>query len=471
MAFDSKNKKTIAIFEKIEAYVSSDSHSFQTLSLLTSNGHRLTGSSNGKSAEELVYKEFSNSNLNVAYQPFITQAWSRKMVQLNVVPSNSDNYRSVDAVALAHSPISAKVTGVIVDCGDGLASDFEYIENLSGKVALMNIGIRNPKNKDQKNLHRSEKTALAIAKGAAAVIIINGVEGGVLLTGTASVTGELIPIPAVCISLESGAMIKQWIADEQHIEADIDMLNSFKPVTARNVIATYPGSSKYEKEQIIVGAHLDSWDLASGAVDNGLGASTVIELAKLFKKLKLKTKRPIQFVLFMGEEQGLLGSKHFVTQAIENKSIDDIALMMNMDMLNDTKGFNSFGSTELHQFIEQTSTLILASDSTYKNQHSKSFGLHSDHQPFMLAGINILCPAGQLSKATLNCYHADCDNINLVVPQELENNLKYCAMMLYALANKETLPKRKTSIETRDYLIKNGLKEELVLGKEWKWSN
>lgn len=470
-SFVQKDKKTLAVFEQIDSYVSSFHHTYQTLTLLTENGHRLTGTSNGRNAEKLVYDELVSNKLATKFQEFETKAWARKMVKLNVVPSNSDNYREVDAVALAHSPVAAKVNGVIVDCGDGLASDFGLIDDLHGKVALFNIGIRNPKNQGQKNLHRSEKTALAIAKGASGVIIVNGVEGGVLLTGTASVTGELIPIPAVCISLESGAMIRKWIEDEKNIEADIDMLNTFKPVTARNVIATYPPSSKNNNEVIVVGAHLDSWDLATGAVDNGLGASTVIELAKLFKRLKLKTKRPIQFVLFMGEEQGLLGSKHYVAQAIENKTIGNIALMMNMDMLNDTKGFNSFGNSELQDLIEKTSEMILKTDSSYKNQHSKSFGLHSDHQPFMLAGVNILCPAGRLSKETLNCYHADCDNINLVVPEELENNLRYCAMMLYALANTPALPKQKTSDETRDYLILNGLKDELVLGKEWKWSN
>ncbi|MDZ7899641.1 MAG: M20/M25/M40 family metallo-hydrolase [Arcicella sp.] len=92
------------------------------------------------------------------------------------------------------------------------------------------------------------------------------------------------------------------------------MLNfSLRPIRARNVIATLIGNSKkYKKEKIVIGGHLDSWDLATGAMDNGIGSFTVMDVARVFQSLKLRPKRTIGFVLFMGEEQGLLGSKAMV---------------------------------------------------------------------------------------------------------------------------------------------------------------
>src|ERR1700756_4835370 len=65
-------------------------------------------------------------------------------------------------------------------------------------------------------------------------------------------------------------------------------------------------------EVVILGAHLDSWDLGTGATDNGTGSMAVLEAARALEKLGVKPKRTIRFVLFSGEEQGLNGSKAYV---------------------------------------------------------------------------------------------------------------------------------------------------------------
>ncbi|UBM60697.1 M28 family peptidase [Marinilongibacter aquaticus] len=432
-------------------------------------GHRLTGSENGKKAEQMAYDLFEKYGLkNTQFIPFEVSSWSREQVSLKIVPDQSDNFRDVEVVSLAHSPIAANVSGKIIDCKDGLESDFEDVgDSLSGNIALFNVDVRYDKNKGKPNLHRSEKTALAIKNGAAAVILVNRVKGGVLLTGTASVTGDLIAIPAVCVSLESGRAIRKWIRDEKNIMAQIDMTNHFEPVRARNVAAKYNG--KLKKETIVVGAHLDSWDLAQGAIDNGLGAFSVIDIARVFKDLKLKTKRPIQFVLFMGEEEGLLGSKAYLDYLKKTGDIENVAMMVNLDMVNDCSGFNAFGDEKMKSLVEKYGKEIQDFDPNYKNKNYNSAGLHSDHQVFMTAGVPICTPTGHLSPSAINCYHADCDKIDLVNKSEINNNVKYTAMMLYELANSHKLPAKKNSEETRDYLIAQHLKEALILGKEWLW--
>lgn len=227
-SFKTKQDKIEEIFTKINQEVLYRGKAYSALGEATSKiGHRLTGSTNGKKAEEFAFNFFKEAGFkDVKYMPFEVETWSRDTVSLSIAPSNSDNYRDIEVVALAHSPVSAHVTQQIVDCGDGLDTDFEEIKDkVKGKVALMNIGISLEKNKGQKNLHRSEKTALAIKYGAVGVIIANQVKGGVLLTGTASVTGALIEIPAVCVSVESGAQIRKWMKDEPNANllAVIDM--------------------------------------------------------------------------------------------------------------------------------------------------------------------------------------------------------------------------------------------------------
>jgi len=80
-----------------------------------------------------------------------------------------------------------------------------------------------------------------------------------------------------------------------------------------NTVAEIPGSEKPD-EVVIIGAHLDSWDLATGATDNGTGSAAVLEAARALKKSGVKPKRTIRFVLFTGEEQGLNGSKAYVAK-------------------------------------------------------------------------------------------------------------------------------------------------------------
>ncbi|MFT5883599.1 MAG: carboxypeptidase Q [Arcticibacterium sp.] len=471
-AFLTQKKGRLAIFEKINSEVNKNGQAYSTLDkLIKATTHRLTGSENGRKAEEFAFKAFQDFGYSsAAYLPFETESWSRRSVTLSLVPDNSDNFREVEVVSLAHSPKAASVTAKIVNCKDGLKSDFELIgEELKGKIALFNINIQYRDNKGKLNLHRSEKTALAIKYGAAGVIIANSVKGGVLLTGTASATGELIPIPAVCVSYESGRYMKNWIKDETHILAQIEMLNSFKPVRARNILAKHKGSTKYQGEKIIVGAHLDSWDLANGAIDNGIGAASVMDVARVFKKLNLKTKRPIEFILFMGEEQGRLGSKALVEELKRTGEIDNIGLMINLDMTSNILGFNAFGNSKLEHLTSTFGKEINTVDKNYQNLNTSNAGLHSDHQSFMMEGIPVTRPNKKLAQKAQDCYHADCDTFDLVSEIDINNNVKYTAMMLYALANADKLPPRKTLEETKEYLISQNLKEALILGKEWFW--
>jgi hypothetical protein len=472
--FTAKEDELKTIFLKINQDVLKNGKVYETLGDATSTiGHRLTGSTNGKKAEEYAFNLLKKYGYpQTQYQPFVVESWSRDTVSLTLVPEKSDNYVDYEVVALAHSPVSSHVTGKIVDCGDGLEDDFEKVKvEVKGKIALFNINIQSGSNKGKKNLHRSEKTALAIQYGASGVIIANAVEGGVLLTGTASVTGELIPIPAVCVSVESGKSMRRWIRDEKNILAVIDMRNFSRPINARNVVATLPGISKKLKgEKIIIGGHLDSWDLATGAMDNGIGSFTILDVARVFKALNLKTKRTIEFTMFMGEEQGLLGSRYMVKKYMETGQLENVKLMMNLDMVNNTMGFNAGGNDALKAKMDEIGEIIKQIDVEYKNINRNSAGLHSDNQPFMLRGVSTCSPSGNFPVKAYNCYHANCDRFDLINKDQINNNVRFTAMMLYALANLDELPtKIMTDIETKEFLTKQNLKKELIIGKDWRW--
>ncbi|MFD2932773.1 M20/M25/M40 family metallo-hydrolase [Spirosoma flavum] len=459
-------------FTRINNEVREHSRAYETLADASQRvGHRLTGSPNGTRAETYAFDLLSSYGFKeVRYEPFEVEAWMRDTVTLAVVPDKSDNFRDVPVVALAHSPIEAHVKGEIVDVGNGLEGDFAALKTkLKGKVALVNIGLAAP-TKGARNLHRSEKTALAIQYGATGVIMVNLVPGNVLLTGTASVTGKLISIPSVCISLESGQALRAWMQEEhEKLHAQIDMTNMSRKIRARNVIATLKGS-KYPEEKIIVGGHLDSWDLATGAIDNGIGSFAIIDIARTFKALKLKPKRTVEFVLFMGEEQGLLGSRAMVENLKKAGQLDKVRYMINLDMTNDPTGLNAFGRNDMTSFLNTVGETIKEVEPEFANQMENQAGLHSDHQPFMLEGVPVAGMNGHLTKEVLDCYHANCDRLNLVNANQLKNTVRYSAMLLFALADADDIPtRRQTDAQTRDYLVTQGLRTPLQIANEWRW--
>lgn len=458
-------------FQSINDEVLENSEAYNRLKEATETiGHRLTGSENGAKAEQYVYDKLKSYGLeDVKFQEFEVEAWSRGNVELtSIINEKSD---TIAAVSLGHSPVEAQVSAPVVDMGNGLASDYENIgDSLKGKIVLMYISLLPETPEGTKNLHRSEKAALAIKNGAAGVVIFNQVEGGVLLTGTASVTGELLPIPAVCIGYEDGMAMKKQLEEEPgSVTVNIDMTNNSGLIKARNVIATLPGSEVPE-EKIVVGGHLDSWDLATGAIDNGIGSFAVLDIARTFKANGLQPKRTVQFVFFMGEEQGLFGSRHMVTEAEKNGAIDDIKFMMNLDMSGNPIGMNASGADIDTTFFNTLGSEMQEVDTIYQAKFSSRAGLHSDHQPFMLAGVPILSVRSNLDRSIYSCYHADCDSFDLVNKEHITNTTRFATMMVYALADAEKLPAKKMDSEqTRQFMIDNGLEENLKMQGDWKW--
>lgn len=463
-----QNPQWNSVFAQINNEVQSNSTAYSTLKDASERiGHRLTGSENGKKAEQYAFNLLRSYGFKVKYQPFQVESWSRGTIETKV--GAGSELAEIKSVSLAHSPVKADLMAALVDMGNGLDDDYLVKpEIVKGKIALVYLGILPGSESGLKNLHRSEKTALAIKYGASGIIIFNTVPGGVLLTGTASVTGKLIPLPAVCIGFEDGIQLKERLKRED-VQASISMTNFSGLINAKNVIATLKGTD-LTKGKIVVGGHLDSWDLATGAIDNGIGSFSILDMARTFSVLKLQPKRSIEFVMFMGEEQGLLGSRAYVEKALKNGSANQIRYMLNYDMTNDPKGYSSSSavSKELFQSIGSIASSI---DTAFKNTFTSGAGLHSDHQPFMLQGIPTGgASGGKLPNNSGRCYHADCDAFDLVDEQGMKNTVRFNSMLIYGLADAtEIISIRLSDIETRDFLLKNNLKEPLQIAGDWRW--
>ena len=158
-----------------------------------------------------------------------------------------------------------------------------------------------------------DRDAFLKAEGVAAVLRDAGKDHALLnMGGIGGSDYNVGAVPTAFVTAEGYRLI--WrLLKRGPVEMEIEMKNSFseKPVEVYNTVAEIPGSEKPD-EVVMLGAHLDSWDLGTGATDNGTGSMAVLEAARALRKLGLKPKRTIRFVLFTGEEQGLVGSKKYV---------------------------------------------------------------------------------------------------------------------------------------------------------------
>lgn len=452
------------VLDLINKEVQQNSEAYQQLKKATETiGHRATGTENGRIAEEYAANLLRSYGYDVSFQEFTFSGWNRKSLDLKI------NNQPIKAVALAHSPANVSLSGELIDLGNGLEEDYKKIgDKVKGKIVFAALGLLDGTPKEIENLHRSEKTALAEKYGAKGIILFNRPAGGILLTGTASVTGEIIKIPAINISLEDGLKIKENQSKGKEI-AKIAMKNDVGQMKGRNIIAKKIGS-KFPNEKIVLGGHLDSWDLATGAIDNGVGSFSVMDIARTYKKLNLQNDRTIEFVLFMGEEVGLIGSKYYVNQALKDGSINQIKAMSNMDMTTNPKSYYSTMESNLPILTDYANDVQKVIPD-FKLKTFASVDLHSDHQPFMLQGVPIIgLSDSQFTKGALNCYHANCDTFDYVEEIGLKNNVILETYLLYRLSNLKEIPsKRWNEQEIKEALIKGNLETPLRISGDWRW--
>ncbi|MBS1707683.1 MAG: M20/M25/M40 family metallo-hydrolase [Armatimonadetes bacterium] len=228
------------------------------------------------------------------------------------------------------------------------------------------------------------------------------------------------------------------------LEFNVDNRLEDKPTKLYNVVAEIKGSVN-PFEYVIVSGHFDSWDGpgSQGAMDNGTGSSMVLELARVFAKLKLRPMRTIRFVLWSGEEQGLLGSQGYVKK--HKDEMDKVQAVFVED-----HGQNPYQGvvvqTDMKPFFEPTIAKLAGAYPEFKFELKTADRLPgggSDHGSFIAQGV----PGFQLQKADgpvsyTEIWHTQNDRISYVQPRCIAQNATYVGSLAYALADmQQRLPK------------------------------
>ena len=338
----------------------------------------------------------------------------------------------VHAVSVAWAPALAAVKHVpMVDVGAGTEPDFKKAGDITGKIVLVHTVVL----KTWDDLFAEYAKAppvidLAVKAKAKAIAFMATREHDILYRHTNASAGEIDRLPMVIVAREDGERIARLLAGGNLVWADLSIPNQIGgPIKTSNVIAEIRGSENPD-EYVILGAHLDSWDLGTGALDNGCNAALVVDALRAIKASGVKPRRTIRFILFSGEEQGLIGSR--VYAYVHRPELDKAAGVIIYDSgTGKTTGFSIGGRKD----ILYTAKELIAPLARFGVKDVKTdmeWGM--DHFDFMLEGVPTFA-ADQLEANYLENYHAVSDTYDKVDFAQLKKHVAEAAALSVELAD------------------------------------
>ena len=257
------------------------------------------------------------------------------------------------------------------------------------------------------------------------------------------------PLPNLVIAHEDYAQFARLIENgvTPWFEAAITNTLGTKPVQQWNTVAEIRGSEK-PGEVVILGAHLDSWDLGTGTTDNGTGSMVVLEAARAIAQSGLHPKRTIRFILFSGEEEGLLGSAAYAAQ--HAATADSIQAVL---VLDNGTGMVTGQALQGRSQDSQLWTDLLAPVGSLgaKNVRDANKG-GTDHLSFIPYGV----PGwnfDQEGRGYNHTHHSQVDTYDHAVPDDLKQASAVMAVTAYELANLPALLPRGPKTEVRPRTI------------------
>jgi carboxypeptidase Q len=256
-------------------------------------------------------------------------------------------------------------------------------------------------------------------------------------------------VPTVVLRNEDYGRISRILADGQNVTLEFNIQNKTYPegATSYNVVAELPGTDK--KDQLVMlGGHLDSWHSATGATDNAIGCSIMLEAVRILKGLGVKPRRTIRVTLWSGEEQGLLGSqayvkKHFGSFENPGPEYGKLSGYFNIDSgTGRARGLTVFGPPDaasvLREIVGPFSYLgVVGTAST------KSRGLGgSDHTSFNQAGLPGIGVMQDPIEYFTHTWHTNLDTYERISEDDVKKAAIVIAGAVYQVAMRdEMLPR------------------------------
>ncbi len=422
--------------EKIADEVNAHSELMKNLEYLTTEiGPRLTGSPQMQRASDWTLKRFRDYGIDAHLETAqIAHAWTRgnDSAEITAPISRHVGVRSFGWGKATNGPVTGQV--VIVDI-KSLSDLAQYKEKLKGAIVLAgkpqppidedvadnayDAVIPPPKGlpkEGEMGWRERFRVLKAVADaGAVAILLDSGKMDNLFNMGGGYNHYQPSDVSMGFLSHEDYSLIYR-LHQAGPVSMRIDLAGKFSPgpVPASITVAEIKGT-QLPDERVIIGGHLDSWDLGQGALDNGTGAMAVLEAARTLKALNFKPKRTITFILFTGEEQGGIGADTFLkNHEAEIPKIDGL-------LIHDTgtgKVF-SIALENLWDTADLMNEIYLPLQEVFdlRPLSTRDFGA-SDHEPFLHKGVPAYFCV-QLPDHYGNAHHSQADTFDKVIPDQI----------------------------------------------------
>jgi hypothetical protein len=283
---------------------------------------------------------------------------------------------------------------------------------------------------ERMRLRRALNDFLA-AEGAAGLLTDSDKEHGLVNMTGATSDYSIAKLPQAFLTTESYGLIWRLLKrGPVEVEIDVQAGHSEGEVEVFNTVADIKGTERPD-EFVILGGHLDSWDLGTGATDNGTGTMAVLEAARALKAVGARPKRTIRFILFSGEEQGLHGSRAYVKT--HEKELDKVSAVLVHDLgTGRVKSIGLLGRYDLREVLDRV-VQPFASEVNLDELSLRGMSGGTDHASFLPRGVPAFACIQDPAEYR-KTHHTESDTFDKVYQDEVNQGAKVLAAWAYNVA-------------------------------------
>ena len=421
--------------DSIIAAAMPDSAAWKRLAELTDRfGHRFSGSESLERAIDWIMDQMRRDGLdNVRGEPVMVPRWVRGAESAELV---SPRRARLPMLGLGGS-IGTPPGGIEADVM--VVSSFDELTRRAaearGKIVLFDV----PFTSYGATVRYRTQGAVAAARVGAVASLIRSVASYSIRsphTGTMSYDTTVARIPAAALSVEDAAMIHRMIDRGERVVVRLTMSAQTLPdAQSRNVIGELAGR-EHPEEVVVLGGHIDSWDVGTGAMDDAGGVVVAWEAVRLLKRLGLRPRRTLRVVGWTNEENGLRGGLAY-RDAHVNELANHVLAFESDGGVFRTRGFGFNGSDSAMALVRQAASLLRAigADSVQRG------GGGADIGPIVQLGVPALSP-NVAGERYFWFHHSEGDTVDKLDARDMAQCVAAFAVMMYVIADMpERLPR------------------------------
>jgi carboxypeptidase Q len=407
-------------------------------------GPRLSGSDGLARAVDWTAEQMARDGLEVRRERVLVPKWVRGAESVEALAPEP---RALVALGLGNS-VGTPPDGVEADVV--VARDFDELERLGGAVRGRIVLFDHPmppydaergSGYGETVIYRTQGASRAAKLGAVAVLVRSVTATSLRTPHTGTLTYEVgVPrIPAMAVTTEDAGWISRCAAAGETVRVRLRMAARFEgEVPSANVIGELRGAVRPD-EIVLVGAHLDSWDVGHGAHDDGANCVAAMEAVALIRRIGLRPRRTIRVVLFTNEENGLKGALGYAAEHRDDLANHVAAIEADAGCFRPL-GFTTPAAADERQArfrtrMEDVLTLLAPIGAT----RLRDGGGGADIGPLGPAGVPLLGLDVEGSRY-FDVHHTPADTFDKVAKEDLDRVVATLAVTAFALAELPVRP-------------------------------